>query len=119
MKTFFLYLMAAAYILAGLNHFRSPKTYLRIMPPYIPWHAQMVAISGVLEIVFGVMLLFPVTRVVGAWCVILLLIAVFPANIQMAIDFYQRKNPYLWIAIARLPLQALLVWWEWIFTKFS
>jgi uncharacterized membrane protein len=117
MKSFFLYLMAIAYLLAGLNHFRNPKMYMKIMPPYLPWHTELVLISGVLEILFGALLLFPATRVIGAWCIILLLIAIFPANIQMAISFYQKKSPYLWMAIARLPLQPLLIWWAWLYTK--
>lgn len=112
-----LYIMSFLYILAGLNHFRSPGTYMRIMPRYLPWHLQLVYLSGVLEIIFGLMLLFPVSRVAGAWCIILLLIAVFPANIQMAADFYHKKNPYLWIALLRLPLQLVLIWWAWLYTR--
>lgn len=103
--------MAALYVLAGLNHFRSPHTYMRIIPHYLPWHLQLVYISGVCEVVFGLMLLHSATRVYGAWLIILLLIAVFPANIQMAIDFYHKKNPFLWIALLRLPLQFVLIWW--------
>jgi uncharacterized membrane protein len=117
LRNFFLYLMAALYVLAGLNHFRSPRTYIRIMPHYLPWHLQLVYISGVCEVIFGLMLLHPVTRVYGAWLIILLLIAVFPANIQMAVDFYHKKNPYLWLALLRLPMQLLLIWWAWLYTK--
>lgn len=117
MKIFFLYLMAIAYMLAGFNHFRNPRMYLRIMPSYLPWHQPSVLISGVLEILLGILLVFPATRVMAAWCLILLLIAVFPANIQMALNFYHKKSPYLWIAIARLPLQPLLIWWAWLYTK--
>lgn len=109
--------MAGLYIAAGLNHFRKPKMYLRLMPDYIPAHLTMVYISGVAEVILGALLLFPATRIWAAWGIIILLILVFPANIQMALDFYARKNPYLWIAIIRLPLQFVLIWWAWIYTK--
>jgi uncharacterized membrane protein len=117
LKDLSLYLMALLYIAAGVNHFINPKAYLRIMPSYLPFPEQLVFWSGVCEIVLGV-LLIPVTiRPVAAWLVIALLIAVFPANIQMAVNYYNRHNPYLWIALVRLPLQAVLIWWAWLFTK--
>ena len=78
---------------------------------------MLVYISGVCEIVFGLMLLFPQTRINAAWLIILLLIAVFPANIQMAVNFYQKSSAYLWVALLRLPVQLLLIWWAWIYTK--
>lgn len=117
MQSFFLYLMATAYIVAGLNHFWHPKMYMRFMPTYLPWHYELVLLSGVFEILFGVLLFFPATRIVGAWGIILLLIAIFPANIQMAINFYRAESSYLWLTIARLPLQPLLIWWAWLYTK--
>lgn len=117
MKFIFLYLMAVVYIAAGVNHFLHPRFYLKIMPPWVPYHKPVVVVSGVCEIVFALLLLPVATRAVGAWCLIALLIAVFPANVQMAISFYRRHNPYLWAAIARLPLQALLVWWAWLYTR--
>lgn len=116
-KLILLFIMATLYILAGINHFRNPKMYLRIMPDYIPWHLPVVYISGIIEIFLGILLMFPATRIWGAWGIIVLLILVFPANIQMAIDFYARKNPYLWIALLRLPLQIVLIWWAWWYTK--
>ena len=117
MKHFFLYLMAAAYVVAGLNHFFNPRFYVRIMPAWLPWHTQLVAISGLCEIAGGLMLLLPATRVAGAWFLIAILIAVFPANIQMTVNFAQRHNPYLWVTILRLPLQLVLIWWAWLYTK--
>ena len=76
----------------------------------------VVYLSGVLEIVFALLLLPLTTRHVAAWLIIFLLIAVFPANMQMALNFRRKHNPYLWLAIARLPLQPLLIWWAWIYT---
>ncbi|MCW3082693.1 MAG: hypothetical protein JWP12_59 [Bacteroidetes bacterium] len=112
-----LYIMVLLYTVAGVYHFVNPRMYMRIMPPYIPWHLPIVYISGLLEIAFALLLLPESTRPTGAWLIIALLIGVFPANIQMAINFYQKQNPGLWIAIARLPLQGILIWWAWIYTK--
>jgi uncharacterized membrane protein len=117
MKIVFLYVMALAYIAAGVYHFVAPGFYKKIMPPYLPYHMELIYASGVFEIVLGLLLLPASTRVYAAWGVIVLLIAIFPANIQMAVNFYQRKNPYLWVAILRLPLQILLIWWAYIYTK--
>lgn len=113
----FLYLMSLLYIAAGIYHFVNPKMYLRIMPPYLPFHLPLVYISGVCEILFALLLIPESTRTIGAWLIIVLLVAVFPANIQMAINFKQHNSPGLWIAIARLPLQIALIWWAWMYTK--
>ena len=117
MKLILLYVMALALVAAGVYHFVNPKMYQRIMPTYLSWHMPLIYISGVCEIVFGLLLIPESTRPVGAWLVIALLIAVFPANIQMAVNFYQRHKPTLWIAILRLPLQVVLIYWAWIYTK--
>lgn len=117
MKTIFLYVMAVVYIAAGIYHFANPLFYKKIMPDYLPWHMQLIYISGACEIVLGLLLLPASTSTYAAWGIIALLIAVFPANIQMAINFYQKKHPYLWIALVRLPLQLVLIWWAYIYTK--
>lgn len=105
-----LYIQAFVYIAAGMNHFINPRNYLAIMPPYIPAHNLMVTLSGIAEVVLGVGLLFPVTRSLSAWGLILLLIAVFPANVHMAISNRFQKFP-AWLRWARLPLQGVLIWW--------
>jgi len=117
MKKFFFYFMALFYVGAGLNHFRNPEFYMQIMPPWLPWHYALVLLSGVAEIVVGILLVIPRTRRLGAWLTIALLLAIFPANIQMAIHYYRTANPGLWIAILRLPLQGLLIWWAWLYTR--
>lgn len=117
MKLVFLYIMAVVYFAAGIYHFVQPGFYKKIMPPYLPYHMQLIYVSGVCEIVFGLLLLPASTRVFAAWAIIALLIAIFPANIQMAINFWQKKNPYLWIALLRLPLQVILIWWAYLYTK--
>jgi uncharacterized membrane protein len=104
---------AVLYIVAGALHFIKPAPYLRIMPPYIPWHAAMVRISGVCEILGGLGLLVPATRRAAAWGLVALLIAVFPANLYMAIHPVEAGAAGIapLLRWGRLPLQALLIWW--------
>ena len=104
-------LLALFFIAAGVNHFRAAAFYLRMMPPYVPFHPAMVQISGVAEIGFGMLLLIPATAAIAAWGLILLLIAVFPANVQMALHpetFPEFGQAALWL---RLPLQGVLIAW--------
>ena len=117
LKNISLYLMALLYIAAGISHFLMPGYYLDIMPPYLPWHLKLIYFSGVCEILFGILLIPITTRRISAWLIIALLIAVFPANIQMTINYANEHNPDLWISIVRLPVQIFLVWWAWVFTK--
>jgi len=117
MQLISLYAMAVLYIAAGINHFWHPGMYKRIMPPYLPWPLPLVYASGICEIAFALLLLPKGTRILGAWLIIALLIAVFPANIQMTIDYSRRHNPYTWLTILRLPAQILLIAWAWQFTK--
>ena len=111
------YLLSAFFVLAGLNHFRDPSFYLRIMPPYLPWHLFLVYLSGGFEIVLGGLLFFPnLTRIAG-FGLIALLIAIFPANIHMAAnpELYPDIKPIaLWI---RLPLQGVLIAWAYWYTR--
>ena len=106
--------MGLLYIGAGINHFRNPGFYLQIMPRWLPWHEALVQASGVCEIICGLLVLYSGTARVGGWLTILLLIAIFPANIQMAIDWVHTGHPNTWVAIARLPLQLVLVWWAYV-----
>lgn len=110
------YLAALLFIFAGVSHFVRKRAFMKTMPHYIPDHKAMVLISGVAEIVLGVGLLFPFTRIYAAWGLILLLIAVFPANIYMATSgkFHRIPSVLLWL---RLPLQFLLIWWMYQYTK--
>jgi uncharacterized membrane protein len=117
MKQFSLYAMAVLYIAAGINHFVNPGMYVKIMPPWLPYPAALVLISGIFELAAGSLLLIPSTRRLAAWLIILLLIAVFPANIQMLLNYQDQNNPLVWMAVVRLPLQLLLIWWAYGFTK--
>src|ERR1700728_2650171 len=82
-KTISRYIFGVLFIAAGILHFVHPEFYLKIMPPYLPYHLELVYVSGVFESLLGALLLInPVTRL-AAWGLILLLIAVFPANIYL------------------------------------
>lgn len=107
----------AAYVAAGLNHFVHPQIYLKIMPPWLPAHRFLVDFTGVLEILLGLLLLPKRTRRFAAWGLIVLLILVFPANIQMMLDYWRTDHPHTWLSVLRLPVQGLLIWWAWIYTK--
>jgi len=120
LKTGSLWLMAAFYAGAGVNHFANPGFYLPIMPPYLPWHEELVFLSGAAELICAVVLLIPRTRVLAAWATIALLVAVFPANIHMAIadvpvgDPPESAGALRWI---RLPFQFVLMAWAWWYTR--
>ncbi len=101
------------YIFAGVMHFVIPKTYMRIMPPQLPAHRELVYLSGVAEAAGGAALMHPdpkVRRLGGYWETATML-AVFPANCYMALNadkFKEVPKPALW---GRLPIQALFVAW--------
>lgn len=116
-KTVMKYLLAIFFILAGLNHFRSPEFYLNIMPPYLPWHGPLHLLSGLLETLFGALLLVPKYSRVAAWGIIAVLMLVFPANVHMAMhpELYPEISP---VALyVRLPIQGLFILWAWWFTR--
>lgn len=104
-------------VFAGASHFLHQDLYVRIMPSYLPWPMALVQISGVAEILLGVALLIPATQVLAAWGLIALLVAVFPANINMLQhpEIFPQIPP--WILWARLPLQALFIAWAWWFAR--
>ena len=116
-RAIFRFLFGAFFVLAGLNHFVNPAFYLRIMPPYLPWHTFLVYLSGFFEIALGLLVIVPKLTRIAAWGLIALLIAVFPANIHMAMNtnLYPDINPIiLWL---RLPLHAVLVVWAYWYTR--
>jgi uncharacterized membrane protein len=116
-KALLKYLLAVFFVFAGANHFRNPDFYLAIMPPYLPWHVNLVYLSGIFEMLFGLMLMIPKLTHVAAWGLILLLIAIFPANIYMA----QHAELFPWTTqralLIRLPLQLVLLVWAYWFTR--
>jgi uncharacterized membrane protein len=114
MEGFWLYSMAAVYIIAGIMHFVRPKPFEAIVPSYLPAPKALVFWSGIAEVLLGIGLLFSATRSIAVIGVILLLIAVFPANVYMATSDRFKKIPR-WVVWGRLPIQGLLIYWAWQF----
>ena len=117
MKKFFLYLMAIFYLFAGLNHFLDPNFYLQMMPPFLPKPELLIQISGVIEIILAVLLCYPKTTRCAAIGIILLLIAVFPANIYMFQQGPERYHTSNLILLLRLPLQFVLIAWAAVYAR--
>jgi len=115
-KTISKYLLVIFMVIAGTMHFVNPAFFLKIMPPYLPLHKELVLLSGVAEVLLGILLLVPKTSRMAAWGIVALLIAVFPANLYV----YQHQDilpasPV--VHVLRLPLQGLLILWAFWFTK--
>lgn len=110
------YLMGILYILAGLNHFRIPRMYIRIIPPVFPSPKVLNAIAGFGETILGILLLLPAISQWAAWGIIALLIAIFPANVYMYIDDKASLKLPKWLRFIRLPMQVLLILWAWLYT---
>jgi len=107
-------LTAAFFVAAGLNHFRDPVPYLAMMPPWVPWPEILDKIAGAAEVAGGIGLLVKPFRRAAAWGLLALLVAVFPANLQVALHGWPGVQIAPWILWARLPLQLVLmavVWW--------
>ena len=107
------YIIGLMFILAGILHFLYPRKYQKVMPAYIPNHKAMVFWSGVAEVTGGIGIMIPVLQSVSGWGLILLLVAVFPANIEMFVKTYRSKKlPILTILLfLRLPIQFWLIYW--------
>lgn len=118
-KRTLLILMAVFYVVSGLNHFINPDAYVRVIPDFVPVPLVVVYLSGLAEVLLVVAVLFPATRVMAAWGLILLLIIILPANVNVAVNdlafLGEEPNPLLnWL---RLPVQAVLIGWAWWYTR--
>lgn len=102
-------LMCMFYVGVGIKHFTNPMWFIKIVPPILPYKLSLVYISGFFEILFGFLLLFPNTRYIAGWGLIMLLIAVFPANIYLAMTNGAALNTTPLIAWGRLPIQFILI----------
>ena len=108
--------VALFFVFVGLHHGIDPEPYLAIMPPYLPWHLELVYLSGVFEVLGGLGLLLKRTRRWAAWGLLALLVAVYPANIHMLVnDVYLPDMPEKrWLLWVRMPMQfvfaAAVLW---------
>jgi uncharacterized membrane protein len=107
------YLIGALFIVAGVNHFVAPRMYMSIMPDYLPRPRLLVLLSGVAEVIGGLLALFSQTQRLARGSLTALLIAVFPANLHMAVHAEQFAKIPAWLLWARLPLQGVLIGWVW------
>jgi uncharacterized membrane protein len=105
--------LGAFFLIAGSLHFLRPRPYVAIVPDVLPRKREIVFASGVAELAGGAGVLVPGTRRLAGWWLIATLLAIFPANINMAVNakrFRIVPEPLLW---ARLPLQGALIAWVW------
>ena len=105
--------LGATFLAAGLLHFLKPSTYEAIVPRYLPRRRALVYASGVAEMAGGAGVLHPRTARPAGWWLVATLLAIFPANVEMAVQaqrFRRIPRPLLWV---RLPLQGAIIAWVW------
>src|SRR5262245_61375979 len=120
LKRILLWVMGLFYVVGGVLHLVRPDLYRPMMPPYLPAHDFLIRLSGVGELVLGLLVIDPVVRVWAAWGLIALLIAVFPANVHIALHNVpvlgatEGAGVMNWV---RLPFQLVLIAWAWWYTQ--
>ena len=104
-------LLTTIFATAGVLHFLAPRPFIGIVPRWLPWPVALVAISGAAELCGALGLMWPPTRRLAGWGLIALLLAVFPANIQMLVNAHRSHAATWWLAAlwVRLPLQLVLI----------
>jgi uncharacterized membrane protein len=111
------YILGLLFVGAGVNHFIDPDFYLAMMPPYLPAHAELILLSGILEVLAGVGVFMARWRQKAGMLMILVMIGVFPANVHMAMNPAVFPEIPVWFLYLRLPLQGVLIWWAWAATR--
>ncbi len=107
--------LALVMIVAGMLHFVATDAYVSIMPDYLPVHRELVHLSGILEVLFGLGLLWHKTREAAGIGLIVLFLAVLPANFNMAVQDIQPVGFHIPVFLlwARLPFQLVFIYWAW------
>ena len=118
-RLFILVGLSVFFINVGVDHFVNPDFYLNIMPDYLPLHAEAVYLSGFFEILGGIAVLIPKIRTHARWGLISLLIAVFPANIYMAMNPSLFPEFPVLLLYLRLALQLVFIFWVFKATEMS
>ncbi len=111
-----MYVLAGFFVFAGVYHFLKPKFFLRIIPPILPLKEWINWITGGFEVALGLLLLFPSYQSIAAWGIMILLVAVFPANIYHLMAKGAGMKVPIWALWVRLPLQGVLIWWAYQYT---
>ena len=110
--------LAVGMVLAGAMHFRAPRAYEAMVPAWLPAHRTLVYVSGAFEVLGGLGVLVPATQSFAAWGLVALFVAVFPANVNMAVHRLPLGGRAVppWVLWARLPLQGVFIAWAWALT---
>jgi uncharacterized membrane protein len=116
-RKFGLYIVAAFFVGVGITHLTNSDFFVAIVPPYLPAPLMLVYVSGVFEVLGGIGVLVPATRQLAAYGLLALLVAVYPANIYMAMNPEQFPDIAPAALYARLPLQFLFAWLVWWVTR--
>lgn len=111
LKLLFRLLLGLFFVVAGVNHFLNPQVYVGMIPPYLPYPEMLNLVSGAAEVAGGVGILIPRLRWLAAWGLVALLIAIFPANLHLALNGWAAHDIPRWVLWARLPLQAVFIAW--------
>lgn len=113
------WIFASIFVVSGILHFAIPKTYAQIVPPMLPQPKLLVLVSGGAELLGGIGLLIPRFRRAAAFGLAILLVAVFPANIYMAVAHVPATGwlGNRWLQWLRIPVQFPLIWWAWQYTR--
>ena len=111
-------ILAVCMIVAGVLHFAADEPFIKIVPEFLPFPGLIVYVSGIIEILLGIGLIIPRSRVLAAWGLILLFIAVYPANLNMAFNHIKLDNipDSWWLHGFRLPFQFVLIAWAYWYT---
>jgi uncharacterized membrane protein len=117
-KLILLYLLVAFYLFMGSMHFINPEQYFAMMPSWLPAHAVLITISGILEIALAILLIPAKTRTISAKIIIgLLVVFFFVIHVPQSIDYYKTGNKDFVASIIRLPIQFIFIAWAWMFAK--
>lgn len=109
------YLMAFLYLIAGLMHFIRPQLYMRILPGYLPGHKLLVVLSGMAELTLGIALCFSTTKNLAIYGIIIMLTFFLPVHVHMLFDKKAAMGLPIWVLIARIPGQFLLMYWAYLY----
>ena len=110
-------MMIVLYVGSGFNHFIHAEFYLSIMPYYLPYPLELVYLSGLCEILLGLLLIPYRSRKMASWLIMAMLMVFLIVHVQMLIDTYPLGGLLFWVAVFRLPLQYVLIRWAWIISR--
>ena len=111
------YLLAIFFVMAGVNHLVSPDFYISLMPDYLPLHRELVLLSGVTEIIAGVLVAIPATARWGAWFIVAHLVVFMTVHVHMVVHADRYADVPLWGLYFRIVMQFVLIAWALWYTR--